>query len=160
MPGQEETWRFEAESEWPPLRQEGAFSDVTKLAGATGGCASNQKVLDVIGSGTVTISLPVAKDGRWRVIPRVYRRKSAAEGTVEVWTASGAAPLATWSWTDDGDGCVELGAKEVALAAADGPVMKIATKGTVSVDKTTMVYLGAPVAPTSTASPAGPANPK
>jgi hypothetical protein len=156
MPGAgDETWRFEAESEWPPMvgvpEIHGAWA---QTSAAPVSCASNARVLDVESktSGAVAIALPVSKDGTWRVLPRVLRRGGGGAATLELRSRASPEPLATWTWTDAPPGlpsspspeCLDLGGKEVKLAAAEHPYFVVTVKGRVALDKTTAVYVPNP----------------
>jgi hypothetical protein len=144
MPGQDETWRFEAEAEWPPLAQGGAWAEAVRTGDS---CASNTTVLSVRGDGEVTMAMPVPKDGTWRVLPRVFRRGGKGEGTLELRDRTTGAVLASWTWKDESPlpsgECTELGGKEVLLSQATPPRLVVIVRGgEVSLDKTTAVLLG------------------
>ena len=154
--GTNETWRFEAESDWPPLSQARGWA--APFAAESGSCASNGHALELVpagGAGTIasaSIALPVPRDGRWRITPRVLRRGGRGRGTL-VLEASGQ-ELATWSWSDDlglaaagapgaedrVDGaCVDLAPRDVELDAARAPQLVIrAEGGTVTIDRTNL----------------------
>ena len=78
-PGGAETWRFEAENEWPPLSQTGGAW--AEPIWATDTCASptgTGRALAIHGSGArgdaagkVVLALPVPRAGTWRVTPRM-----------------------------------------------------------------------------------------
>jgi hypothetical protein len=99
--GGTEAWRFEAESEWPPLAQTG--SAWAEPIWATDSCASpsgSGRALALhasgAGGGAVTIALPVAHGGPWRAIPRLLSDPGAAGPTIALLARDGAV-LAQWS---------------------------------------------------------------
>src|SRR5262249_17110567 len=91
-------WRFEAESDWPPLAQSGGWGE-TIWAPTT--CASNGQALALppasrggrnaeAAAADVTIALPVPRQGRWLVTPRLLYGAKNAAGTLRL-LRSGAA---------------------------------------------------------------------
>ena len=72
--GSPDLWHFEAEADWPPLLQSGGWAEPAWLSGT---CASQERALTLHPSGSgpasATFELPVARDGRWLVTPRVVR---------------------------------------------------------------------------------------
>jgi hypothetical protein len=98
-------WRFEAESDWPPLSAEGGRATVVPIAGASEGRAL---VLEPVGrtEATMTLALPVprgptpADRKMWTVAPRVIAQGGKGSGTLVVLAALGGPPLAQWTWED------------------------------------------------------------
>ena len=161
MIGASETWRFEAESDWPVLFQASGWA--APLA-RSDSCVSNGHALEVVpevtgatSPATATIALPVPRDGRWRIMPRVFRLREGGNGVLTLQadaTSTGPAmSLATWTWSDkelegwasgarkaEGDqesDCLELAPQEVDLTAATHPTLMIeARDGPVSLDRT------------------------
>ena len=121
--GGSSTWRFEAESDWPPLSLEGGS---TQAVSVENGCASGGRVLRLSpykseAEASLAIELPIpggpggATMGIWRVSPRVLQHGSGGKGVLILTTppatqtpmkartqSSGAPdpPLAEWEWTD------------------------------------------------------------
>lgn len=126
----DETWRFEAEADWPPIAQSGGWA---QPIAAPSTCASEARVLAVIpafdsaASASVTIELPLPKPDEskwtWSLTPRVFLRGGGGKGSLEVLDAPDASArvLAHWEWTDalgvanGGDACPELAAQTIAL---------------------------------------------
>jgi len=150
--GSIETWRFEAESDWPPAARSGAWAEVAD-PGAP--CASDGHVLSVTPSdgvsGSVTIALPVPRGPAeptpqarsWTVTPRVLSRGGAGRGTLELRTEPDGPPLATWTWSDGGvrvATCNELPARPVELGGERSRAWLVvrAEGGSVALDKTTL----------------------
>jgi hypothetical protein len=90
--------RFEAEAEWPPIRQTGGYFEPVH---ATGTCASGGRMMAIRPTGAEpfegTLSFPVPREGRFRITVRLVSR-----GDVQArlaWRQSAAdPPLATWSF--------------------------------------------------------------
>src|SRR5262249_9725671 len=108
-----DSWRFEGESEWPPLAQRGgAWAEPSWVAGT---CASNGRALAIHDEveaaggevGEVVLDLPIPRPGGWRVTPRLYQ-KEKSEGAVTIAIGDGAAPLATWEVPSAAAGCSDL----------------------------------------------------
>ena len=102
----DETWRFEAESDWPALSQAGGTARPVDLAGT---CASDGHALALTPTGgaaeaIATIELPLPKadlaNPRWSILPRVFRNGTKAQGKLEAIDESGLV-LATWTWSDE-----------------------------------------------------------
>ena len=119
-----DTWRFEAEADWPPSQVTGGQAAIVDGAGM---CPSDAKALSLTpagnGDATIVVDLPIPPGAptstphTWHVIPRVFLRGGTGEGTMTVVDRDGAAPLATWTWRDaaNGPGCIEIGEKTVTL---------------------------------------------
>jgi hypothetical protein len=107
--GASETWRFEAENDWPPTAHDRAFS---RVLDAMSTCASDGHALVVAPTssspGSVTIALPIPRGATlpertsWVVTPRVMARGGVGSGTLDLVLDLGDAsrPLATWTWSD------------------------------------------------------------
>jgi hypothetical protein len=147
--GTTETWRFEAESDWPPLAPAHGWAEIV---GATASCASDGHALALNPAGdteaSMTLELPVPRGTSppprrtWMVVPRVFQRGGAGEGTMAVVLAPGGPPLATWSWTDSASApsCSDLVGQPVELGAERRTAWLVVTArgGSVAVDKTTL----------------------
>jgi hypothetical protein len=139
-PPSPDSFRFEAEAEWPPLAQAGG------LAAPGGGpaCASNGRGLVVTPIGgeiaTAAIAVPVPSNGRWSVTPRILhaartpdvpvpRIERPISGTLTVGAVS-------WAWIDvEGGGCTELPSKEVDLSGPAGRAVIEARFGPATLDR-------------------------
>lgn len=92
-----ESWRFEAESDWPPLAQSGGWAWPRWESGS---CASGGRVLELVPAASTlavvraTLSLPVPRAATWQVEPRVLRRPGDGAGTLTL--RKGSEILATW----------------------------------------------------------------
>lgn len=118
-----ETWRFEAEADWPPLAQDGAWAEPIWATGNRQNCPSNGQALDVrirtgaSGNGSVTISVPVPRKGSWTIRPTILAREN--DGPLDLrmgdlhWEAQ--AQHATHPT------CVELGAQTAELDEGETP---------------------------------------
>ncbi len=102
----DETWRFEAENDWPPVSADGG---IARVVDGTGTCTSDAHALEVVptisgGHAVVTIELPLPKPEerkwRWSVVPRAYRRGGAGAAKLDVVDETGKV-LASWTWADD-----------------------------------------------------------
>ncbi len=96
-----ESWRFEGESMWPPLAQDGAWAIPEWHSGGPDACASNGRVLRVRtqGHGTVRVEVPIPNAGTWAIIPRVvfFDDDPAPAGDSPTLTlAKRGAPITTW----------------------------------------------------------------
>ncbi|HLK37615.1 MAG TPA: hypothetical protein VKU41_12735 [Polyangiaceae bacterium] len=136
--GSNDFWRFEAESEWPPVRQSPTGSaSVEELPGA---CAFGGRVVAVTGSAagpaSVWLELPAPREPTlsptrsWTVIPRVLQHGTAGAGTLTLYltwpltSPSGSmgegpvGPAAQWTWSDavNRPTCIELSGQTVTLS--------------------------------------------
>jgi hypothetical protein len=155
----DETWRFEAESDWPPVSADGGFA---RVVDGTGTCLSDAHALEIVpatptGHAVVTIELPLPKPEerkwRWSVVPRAYRRGGAGAAKLDVVDETGKI-LAAWSWTDDLTKpptfpCLDLAPQTIELAPAHAGAktgvarawLRIdATGGSVALDKTSVKH--------------------
>jgi hypothetical protein len=149
--GSSDFWRFEAEADWPPLGQAGGWAEPVWLSTT---CASQQRALTLHDSGsqaaTVELELPVPKDGRWLITPRIVRLGGHGRATLRL-VVTGRAPLPedsklVWDWLD-GDAtsprapptCAELTPRETTLVASGTARWTLsATGGDVTLDRTTL----------------------
>ncbi len=145
-----DTWRFEAESDWPPASAVGAHVE----SGAAGvSCASDGKGLTVTplaagGQGSATVPLPVPRGAvaperrSWSITPRAIQHGGTGKATLVLVATLGGPALATWTWEDAAKTptCVELPAQTVELGG-DRPrawLVLTASSGAVTLDKTTL----------------------
>jgi hypothetical protein len=156
--GSPDFWRFEAEADWPPLAQQDGWAEPTWLSGT---CASQERALTLHPEGaekaTVTFEVPVPKDGRWLVTPRVVRQGGKGRGTLRLEVLGRPAlpedEKLSWEWADgeatspptSPAACAELTPRETALVA-EGPGagarwVMTASGGAVSLDRTTLRLL-------------------
>jgi hypothetical protein len=149
--GNSDTWRFEAENDWPPAAHEGAWARVLDAAAT---CASDAHVLVVsptASAGNITLALTLPRGATlpertsWMVTPRVMARGGAGAGTIDLVTELGTKPLATWTWSDALSpgvkipNCTELPGHSVDVGKATRAWLVVrATGGEVALDKTTL----------------------
>jgi hypothetical protein len=145
-------WRFEAEADWPPLGQLGGWAEPSWLSTT---CASQQRAMTLHpsgpGSATATLELPVPKDGRWLVTPRVVRVGGRGRGKLRLEVLGRPSmpedDKLVWDWLD-GDAnttpanpatCAELTPRETTLVAATGARWILTTTGgDITLDRTTL----------------------
>jgi hypothetical protein len=144
-----DVWRFEAESDWPPVAQTGGWTEVNTPSNP---CASDGRVLVLSPKGaadaTATIALPVphgttpAEPRSWNVVPRVSQRGGPGNATLTLVADLGGPPLAEWTWSDAASGpmCSELPGRAVELGGERKKAWLImrARGGPVALDKTTL----------------------
>ncbi|HEY6460719.1 MAG TPA: hypothetical protein VIY73_11230, partial [Polyangiaceae bacterium] len=153
-----DSWRFEAESDWPPVAVAGgrveAFEPSPQVS-----CLSEAHALLLTPDGpgddaTVTIALPVPRGPTppdkktWQIIPRVLQRGTGGKGTLVLVDSLGGpglapvAPLAEWAWADDAKSpsCLDLPMKMVELGGARTRTWLVlhAKGAAVALDKTTV----------------------
>ena len=103
-----ETYRFEAEAEWPPFAQQGGYARPIFAAG-TG--ASEDRVLELVPEGEepawadIELPMPTPRDTHATFIiePRVLRRGTGGRGTLVLYAvgpSSERVEKARWAWTD------------------------------------------------------------
>jgi hypothetical protein len=144
-----DTWRFEAESDWPPAGVVGGHARIVEGAGM---CSADTRALALDPTGSAEASMllelpaprgPTSPPRRsWSVTPRAFVRGGSGEGTITLSDTPGGAPRATWTWTDtaNGPGCLDLGERALEL----GPEQKqawlrvTARGGPVALDRTTL----------------------
>jgi hypothetical protein len=145
-----DTWRFEAESDWPSSAASTARVEISE-----GGppCASDGHGLTVTplatgGQGSATLPLPVPRGATppprrtWSVVPRALQRGGGGSAVLELVIKPGDPPLARWTWDDTAKtpSCLDLPAQAVELGG-DRPhawLVLHATGGSVTLDKTTL----------------------
>jgi len=147
--GASDTWRFEAESDWPPVAPSHGWAEIVA---ATASCASDGRALALNPTGgaeaSMLLELPVPRGTAppprrtWTIAPRVFQRGGAGQGTIAVVLAPGGPPLAQWSWKDAASApyCTELPGQPVELGADRRQAWLVVTArgGPVCVDKTTL----------------------
>jgi hypothetical protein len=145
-----DTWRFEAESDWPPASSVGARVESGEVGVP---CASDGKGLTVTplvagGQGSATLPLPVPRGAvpperrSWAITPRVIQHGAAGSATLVLVATLGGPPLATWTWDDAAKTptCQELPAQIVELGGDRSRAWLVltASAGAVTLDKTTL----------------------
>ncbi len=156
--GSQDFWRFEAEADWPPISQKNGWAEPAWFSGT---CASAERALTLHpseqGEASVTIDLPVAREGRWLITPRIVRTGSHGRGTLRL-VPQRKTPVPdddrlVWEWDDPElpmlagphETCVELVPREAALAEdgaeAGARWVMTATGGSVTLDRTTLKLL-------------------
>jgi hypothetical protein len=146
-----DTWRFEAESDWPPVAASGGRPEIVEVSTA---CVSDGRVLRVgpskagEGSAMVTLALPVprgptpAERKTWTVTPRVLEGGGTGSGTLLLLAALGGPPLARWTWEDAAKTpmCADLPAQQVELGGDRTRAWLVleGRGGAVTLDKTTL----------------------
>jgi hypothetical protein len=143
-----ETWRFEAENDWPPVAQSGGWAEAIAPGN---GCASEGRVVRVspsgVGEASVTLPLPVppgsvpSEAREWMVTPRVVQHGDGGTGTLALVAEPGLAPLAEWSWNDAArpSTCVELPARSIKLGGKPRAWLVVRARGgPVMLDRTTL----------------------
>ena len=145
--------RYEAESEWPPLAQEGGFAipAMGDACASEGGLVPHRVLaltpVPVEGKASATISVPVPQSGKYRITLRVTQNVKVPHVTSRV---PGKPPKGsitigpeTWTWTDidTGGACADLPAREVVLTAPRANIVIGTQGGTVSLDRVMMKKL-------------------
>jgi hypothetical protein len=150
--GTSDTWRFEAETDWPPAAHHNASASVVE---APAPCASEARALVVQpatpSGGNVTLALPLPRAATlpertsWVVVPRIIQRGGTGAGTIDLVLELDDKPLTTWTWTDALPGttktptCAELPGRSVEVGKASRAWLIVrAVGGDVSLDKTTL----------------------
>jgi hypothetical protein len=156
-PGGGDSWRFEAESDFPPVVAPDPRDGHTSVIDATGsGCPGREMAVEVApaGEGEVrtVLELPVPRGSApapaqsWTVTPRVYQRGGAGAGSVAVVLGLDAAsqlqPLAEWTWTDAARAptCSDLPSQSIELGGGRTRAWLVVTArgGSVALDRTTL----------------------
>jgi hypothetical protein len=148
-----DTWRFEAEADFPPVATSDPAVGHAEVVDAVGTCASDAHALAVVPVGTaeatVTIELPTPRGAlpaprrTWMITPRTFQRGGPGAADLALVTTPGGPPAAQWSWTDATRGaasCVDLPGKPVELGGETTRVWLIVTAhgGAVALDRTTL----------------------
>jgi hypothetical protein len=152
-PGGGDTWRFEAEADFPPAATSDPAVGRPEVVDALGTCASDAHALAIVPTGaaeaSVTIELPLPRTSSptprrtWVVTPRTFQRGGPGSGDLVLVTSPGGPPLAQWSWTDAASGgpvCPDLAGKPVELGGDTTRAWLIVTArgGAVALDRTTL----------------------
>lgn len=141
-------WRFEAESDWPPMTASwGAASRLQVTTSCVSGAGA--LALTPVGPGDATLALelpvPAAPMGSrprvWTVTPRIYDVGPPGEGSLDVVVDSPTnPPLAHWSWRGESKSpsCHDLAAAMVELGRTPARAWLILTArgGEVALDRT------------------------
>ena len=147
-----DTWRFEAEADFPPVIAPDRSLGQVAAIDAPGTCASDNHALGLTPAGaadaSATIELPIPRGSSvptkrsWMVTPRAFQRGGAGAAELALVAALGAAPLAQWSWSDAAKTpiCSELSPKTVELASGQTRLWLVLTArgGPVALDRTTL----------------------
>jgi hypothetical protein len=144
-----DSWRFESESDWPPVAAWGGRPEVLE---APNPCASEGRVLSLSpstsGDASVTLALPVPRGPTpperkmWAVTPRVLQRGGRGSATLLLVAALDGPPLAQWTWDDAArnTACLDLPPQQVELGGERTRAWLVlrAHGGPVALDKTTL----------------------
>ncbi len=148
-----DTWRFEAESDVPPVAQSAPSGGRIESVVASESCASNGRALaleprgDAVASATVELPVPrgatMAPAQTWTVTPRAFQRGGPGAADLALVTSLGGPPVAHWSWTDAAQTaphCTDLPSASVELGGdrTHAWLVMTARGGPVSLDKTTL----------------------
>ncbi len=92
-------WKFETESDWPPLRQSNGWA--APLWVPSGRVLALTATGDPRGerSASAVVELPVPRAGLWRIRPSVVHRGSGGDGALCIYHTPDQ-PLVTWAWRD------------------------------------------------------------
>jgi hypothetical protein len=153
-PGGGDTWRFEAEADFPPVVVSDPRTGRAEVVDALATCASDSHALAITPSGSaeasMTLELPVPRSASpapkrtWIVTPRTFQQGGPGAGEAALVASPGGPPLATWSWTDATRGggaiCTELPPKTVDLGGDTLRTWLVVTArgGAVALDRTTL----------------------
>jgi hypothetical protein len=135
-----EAWRFEGESDWPPLTQSNGWA-WPRWESTT--CASGGRVLELVPTrhpgapttATVTVAIPSPRPGAWRVSPSLLRR--LGDGTGALTLRNSLEILAHWELSPPSTTatCVALEPLTVTLSASEITLELEARDGPVALDK-------------------------
>jgi hypothetical protein len=133
-----EPMRFESESEWPALAQEGGFA-----APAPSACGSNGRALVVMPSGDAavaraTLALPVSSKGRWNVGVRLAYDATLPHAKATLGSGSVTISGQKWEISEAGEGCVDLAEQTVELVPGASVIVVEAHGGAVAIDRVTL----------------------
>jgi hypothetical protein len=121
-----DSWRFEAENEWPPIAQEGAlWAEPVWVTDTCASPAGEGRALALHGlggqAGAVTLGLPAPHAGTWQVTPRLLVRGDLASALLSIAVVDqDGSPLATWGPDDARVAASARGAPSPG-SAASGP---------------------------------------
>lgn len=137
--GNNDLWTFEAEAEWPPLAQGGGYAAPSH----TPTCGSPVLLLtpSTDGLSWARIELPVPRDGKWTVSPRVMvndPKTRAAVHLVQAVDAPTSSAKATWQIDGASRGCLDLDGKTVGLKAPKAFLVVESTAVAIGLDRTTL----------------------
>jgi len=134
-----ETWRFEAEVD--------ALLPTTSFVDAPG-CGTDVHAVSVDPEGTTTLELPVPRGATpaarrtWLISPRVFDRGAGGNGSLDLVTSLGGAPVAHWAWTESAKSsrCFDLAAQPVELGGERDHAWWVLTAhgGPVALDRTVL----------------------
>ncbi len=144
-----ETWRFEAEGDWPPVSQSGGWAEA--IAGGNN-CASDGRVVRVSpeakAEAKIVLPLPVPSGAApsearvWVITPRVLQHGDGGAGSLAVVAEPDLPPLAEWTWDDTSRPatCLELPGRPVELGGKRPHAWLVikARGGPVMLDRTTL----------------------
>jgi hypothetical protein len=143
--GAGDTWRYEAESDWPPALVRGGRVAIVEGSGM---CSADARALSLEpggpGEASMAVELPAPRGSRrtWAVVPRVFVRGGTGQATMILAESPDAPPLAEWTWKDEanGPGCIEIPERVVTLQADTRPTWLFITArgGPVALDRTTL----------------------
>jgi hypothetical protein len=149
-----DTWRFEAEADFPPVGTPDPRAGRVDVIDAPGASDARGLALTPAGSGdtasaTMTLELPVPRGSvpaptrSWTVTPRVIQRGGPGKGDLAIVTTPGGPPIAQWTWDDTGRGAAassDLPAKVVDLGGDRTQAWLVVTArgGAVALDRTTL----------------------
>jgi hypothetical protein len=141
-------WRFEAESDWPPLVPSGR----AKASLVEQPCASDGRAValepSATAEATIVLEIPAprgptpAPSRSWTVVPRVLQRGGTGAGHLALVETLGGPFLAAWSWSDAAQTptCTDLVGQPVELGGERRRVWLVLTArgGPVAFDRTTL----------------------
>jgi hypothetical protein len=149
-PGGGETWRFEAESDFPPVVAPDPRVGRVEVADVSGSCASEGHLLALTPVGgaeaSTTIELPIPQGPpphahhSWTITPRAMQRGGVGTAHLALVTELGGPPLTGWSWTDAArvPQCLDLPSRVVEITADRAWLVLTAAGGPVALDKTSV----------------------
>ena len=143
-------FRFEAESDWPPLAQ---GDGTTRATWAAGTGASGDRVLEVLprdpsAQAWAALDLPIPRADAYRVTPRVLLQGTGGEGTLTLYVTTDGKEeeRARWTWQDEAGSptkALDLPEQSFVLDPESGSrwsgrLILTAKNGSVALDKTTL----------------------
>jgi hypothetical protein len=134
--GPRDSWRFEAESSWPPLEQHDAWAEPVWIDGLSNGRALVATGPDE-GTGEIVTTLPVpGSDAVWTFTPRIVMRGIRGHAELIIGTAP---DQVTWTWDDVAPtmlGPRELATQNVATHGQATVPVHLRVSGQVAWDRT------------------------